>query len=170
VLFNYLTLSKRTDDEVPFELPVTKTWLRQLTLCVTLIGHGSYRGVVKLMRDLLGVRISERTVLDVRQAATRQVGAINRGLDLLPVRVGLHDEIFQRSQPVLAGVDARSTCCYLLLQLNIATPIPGSIHLLDASRQGLYGDYTITDSAQGLRTGQKATWGDRPCHRDVFHI
>jgi len=28
--------------------------------------------------------------------------------------VGLHDEIFQGSQPVLVGVDARSTYCYLL--------------------------------------------------------
>jgi len=78
------------------------------------------------MRDLLGVRISEGTVLNIRQPAARQVGAISRGLDLLPVRVGLHDEIFQASQPVLAGVDASSTCCYLLQQSNIATPIPGA--------------------------------------------
>jgi len=36
--------SSAPDDEVLFELPVTKTWLRQLTLGFTLIGHGSYRG------------------------------------------------------------------------------------------------------------------------------
>ena len=102
------------DDEVLFDLPVTKTWLRQLTLGVTLIGHGSYRGVVELMRDLLGVRISEGTIHNVHQAAARQAGAINRSIDLSPIRVGLHDEIYQGSQPVLAGVDARSTYCYLL--------------------------------------------------------
>jgi hypothetical protein len=28
--------------------------------------------------------------------------------------VGLHDEIFQGATPVLAGVDARSTYCYLI--------------------------------------------------------
>ncbi len=49
--------SSAPDNEVLFDLPVTKTWLRQLTLGFTLIGHGSYRGVVELMRDLLGVRI-----------------------------------------------------------------------------------------------------------------
>ena len=44
--------SSAPDDEVLFALPVTKTWLRQLALGVTLIEHGSYRGVVELMRDL----------------------------------------------------------------------------------------------------------------------
>ena len=38
-------------DEVLFRLPVTKMWLRQLTLGLTLICHSSYRGVVELMRD-----------------------------------------------------------------------------------------------------------------------
>lgn len=100
------------DDEVQFELAVTKTWLRQLILVLTLICHSSYRGVVELMRDLLGVSISEGTVHNVHEAAARRAAAINRNQNLSGIRVGLHDEIFQGSQPVLAGVDARST--YLL--------------------------------------------------------
>ena len=44
------------------------------------------------------------------------------------------------------------------------------IYLLDASQQGLNPDYTITDASQVLHAGQKGTWGDRSCHRDVFHI
>jgi hypothetical protein len=44
------------------------------------------------------------------------------------------------------------------------------VHLLDATRQGLKPDYTIADAGQGLRAGQKAAWGDTPCHGDVFHI
>jgi hypothetical protein len=39
---------------------------------------------------------------------------INREQDLSGIRVGLHDEIFQGTMPVLAGVDAASTYCYLL--------------------------------------------------------
>jgi hypothetical protein len=31
-------------------------------------------------------------------------------------------------------------------------------------------DHTIADAGQGLRAGQKAAWGDTPCHGDVFHI
>lgn len=146
--------SSAPDDEVLFELPVTKTWLRQLTLGLTLFGHGSIRGVVELMRDMLGVRISDGTVHNVHQAAAQQAGFINCSQDLLSIRVGLHDEIFHGSQPVLAGVNARSTYCYLL----------------GATRQGLDPDYTVADAGQGLRAGQKAAWGDKPSHDDVFHI
>ena len=162
--------SSAPDDEVLFKLPVTKTWLRQLTLGLTLICHSSYRGVVELMRDLLGVPISEATVHNVHQAAARQAGTINRSVDLSPIRVGLHDEIFQASKPVLAGVDARSTYCYLLAAVEHRDADTWGIHLLDATRQGLNPDYTIADAGQGLRAGQKAAWGDKPCHGDVFHI
>jgi len=44
------------------------------------------------------------------------------------------------------------------------------VHLLDAAEQGLDPDYTIADAGQGMRAGQKAAWGDTPCHGDVFHI
>ena len=162
--------SSAPDDAVLFELPVTKIWLRQLTLGLSLICRGSYRGVVELMRDLLGVSISEGTVHNVHQAAARRAGSINRSMDLSPIRVGLHDEIFQGSQPVLAGVDARSTYCYLLAAVEHRDADTWGIHLLDASLQGLNPDYTVADAGQGLRAGQKAAWGDKPCHGDVFHI
>lgn len=165
-----LFASSAPDNEVLFELPVTKTWLRQLTLGLTLICHSSYRGVVELMRDLLGVRISEGTIHNVHQAAARQACSINRGVHLSPIRVGLHDEIFQGSQPVLTGVDARSTYCYLLAAVEHRDADTWGVHLLDASLQGLNPDYTIADAGQGLRAGQKAAWGDKPCHGDVFHI
>lgn len=162
--------SSAPDDAVLFELPVTKIWLRQLTLGLSLICRGSYRGVVELMRDLLGVSISEGTVHNVHQAAARRAGSINRGMDLSPIRVGLHDEIFQGSQPVLAGVDARSTYCYLLAAVEHRDADTWGVHLLDASLQGLNPDYTVADAGQGLRAGQKAAWGDKPCHGDVFHV
>ena len=59
---------------------------------------------------LLGLPVSLGRVHDVLQAATRWASAINRDQDLSGIRVGLHDEIFQGATPVLAGVDARSTC------------------------------------------------------------
>ena len=42
------------DEDVLFNLPVTKNWLYQLMLGLGLICHSSYRGVVELFRDLLG--------------------------------------------------------------------------------------------------------------------
>jgi hypothetical protein len=54
---NPVNAASAPDDAVLFELPVTKIWLHQLMLGFTLIGHGSYRGAVELMRDLVGARI-----------------------------------------------------------------------------------------------------------------
>ena len=44
------------------------------------------------------------------------------------------------------------------------------VHLLDAAAQGLRPDHTIADAGQGLRAGQRAAWGETPCHGDLFHI
>src|SRR3954452_1464295 len=101
------------DEAVLFELAVTKTWLRQVIVALPLICRSSYRGVVEFLRDLLGVPVSLGCIPDVLQTATRQASAVNDEPDLSGIRVGLHDEIFQGATPVLAGVDAQSTYCYL---------------------------------------------------------
>ena len=124
--------------------------------------------MVEFLRDLLGMVVSVGRVHDVLQAATRQASAINQGQDLSGIRVGLHDEIFQGATPVLAGVDAASTFCYLLAAADRRDADTWGVHLLDAARQGLRPDHTIADAGQGLRAGQKAAWGDTPpCHGDV---
>ena len=158
------------DSGVLFELAVTKAWLRQVIVGLTLICRSSYRGVVEFLRDLLGVSISIGCVHDVLQAATRQADIINRQQDLSGIRVGLHDEIFQGATPVLAGVDAASTYCYLLAAEQRRDADTWGVHLLDAAKQGLRPDYTIADAGQALHAGQRAAWGDMPCHGDVFHI
>jgi len=107
-------LSATPDHEVLFELAVTKAWLRQVIAGLTLICRNSYGGVVEFLRGLLGVLVSVGCVHDVLQSATRQASTINHDQDLSGIRVGLHDEIFQGAAPVLAGVDAASTYCYLL--------------------------------------------------------
>jgi hypothetical protein len=158
------------EDDVLFELPVSKRWLRQVTLALTLICRSPYRGVVEFMRDVLGVSTSVGQVHDVQQWAAQQAGVLNRAQDLSGIRVGLHDEIFQGARPVLAGVDAGSTYCYLLAAEAHRDGHTWGVHLLEAAQQGLAPDYTIADAGRGLRAGQKAAWGDTPCHGDVFHI
>lgn len=95
---------------------------------------------------------------------------VNEAQDLSKIKVGLHDEIFQGSQPVLAGVDAASTYCYLLEGAEHRDEETWGWHLLDAMEQGFNPDYTIADGGTALRAGQKAVMGEIPCHKDVFHI
>ena len=164
-------LDATPENDVLFNFAVTKTWLHQVIVALPLICHSSYRGVIEFIRDLLGVSVSLGAVHDTLQSAARQAGVINDGEDLSGIRVGLHDEIFQGSTPVLAGVDAASTYCYLLVAEQHRDADTWGVHLLDASARGLKPHHTIADAGQGLRAGQKAAWGaDTPCHGDVFHI
>jgi len=94
--------SATPDDEVLFELALTKAWLRQVIVALTLTCRSSYRGVVEFVRDLLGLPVSLGCVHDVLEAATRQASTINHDQDLSRIRVGLHDELFQGATPVLA--------------------------------------------------------------------
>jgi hypothetical protein len=135
-----------------------------------MIGHASMRGVMEFMNDLLGVSISLGTVHNIHQRAALQAITINDSIDLSAIRVGLHDEIFQGSQPVLAGIDAASTYCYLLAVEDHRDGDTWAVHLLDLQARGLKPDYTIADAGTGLRAGQKLAWPDTPCHGDVFHI
>ncbi|MEO7231115.1 MAG: hypothetical protein ABIW96_00155 [Polaromonas sp.] len=158
------------DADVLFHLPVTQAWLDQLILSLTLICRSSCRGVKELLRDMFGFSVSIGTIHNRLQCAAAQAGAINRAQDLSAIRVGLHDEIFHGSMPVLAGVDAASTYCYLLAAAEHRDGDTWGVHLLDAGLQGLNPDYCIADAGAGLRAGQAAAWGDTPCHGDVFHI
>ena len=58
------------DNEVLFKLAVTRAWLRQVIVGLTLICRGSYRGVVEFLRDLLGVPVRVGCV----HAVARQSG------------------------------------------------------------------------------------------------
>src|SRR3954451_11401758 len=156
--------SATPDEDVLFELAVTKTWLRQVIVALPLICRSSYRGVVEFLRDLLGLPVSLGHVHDVLQAATRQASAVNNAPELSGIRVGLHDEIFQGATLVLAGVDARSTYCYLLAAEHRRDADTWGVHLLDAAARGLRPDYTIADAGQGLRAGQRVAWGETSCH------
>ena len=78
--------------------------------------------------------------------------------------------MFHASQPVLTGVDAFSTYCFLLQAVAHRDEDTWGYYLLEAEEQGLNPDYTIADAGQGIRAGQQAAWGDKPCHGDVWHI
>ena len=158
------------DDDVLFNLLVTKNWLYQLILGLVLICHSSYRGVVELLRDLFDTSISIGTVHNRLQATAEKATELNQSQDLSGIEVGLHDEIFQANRPVLVGVDAASTYCYLLKAVKHRDEDTWGCCLLDAMAQGFDPDYTIADGGSGLRAGQRAVLPATPCHGDVFHI
>jgi hypothetical protein len=152
-----------------FWLPVTKPWLRQLVLGLTLICHSSLRGVCELLRDLFDYPLALGTVHNILRQAATNAGRINRQPNLAHVRIGAHDEIFQAGQPVLVAADVASTYCYLLSQEEHRDADTWAIRLLELNQQGFHPDAIIADFAGGLRAGQAEALADVPCRGDVFH-
>ena len=149
---------------------MTKNWLYQLILGLVLICHSSYRGVVELFRDLFDTPISIGTIHNRLEAAAATAAEIDQSQDLSGIEVGLHDEIYQSNRPVLVGIDAASTYCYLLQSVEHRDEESWGWYLLDNMAQGFAPKYTIADGGSGLRAGQRAVMPKVPCHGDVFHI
>jgi hypothetical protein len=158
-----------TLDDVLVDLPVTKAWLRQLVLGLVLICHSSTRGVVELLRDVFDLPISLGTVHNIVHSAVPHAQGINQQYDLSTIRIGLLDEIFQAGDPVLVGVDARSTFCFLLSQEEHRDADTWAINLLERADRGFAPDATVADFAAGLRAGHREALPDVPCRGDVFH-
>jgi len=157
------------DQKVLFHLPVTKAWLRQLILALTLICHSSLRGVVELLGAVFDYDISVGSVHNVLQSAVAQARSCNEQQDLSGVRIGAHDEIFQGGRPVLVGVDTDSTYCYLLSLEDHRDAETWGVRLLEAQDQGFQPEATVADAGQGIRAGQTLAMPEVPCRGDVFH-
>jgi len=158
--------------DVLFDLPVTPSWRRQFVLALVLAGHASFRGIQEIFEDVLDEEgLSLGSIHNLLQEAVQKARLIHQAEDLSAVRVGVHDEIFQARRPVLVGVDARSTYCYLFERRGP----PGRNHLGDGRRgddlasRGFQPDYTVADGGVGLRAGQAAACPGVACHADVFH-
>jgi hypothetical protein len=158
------------EDDVLFDLPVTKDRVRQLVMACVLSGHAPFRGVQEIIGDVLGIPLGLGTIHNIVQEAVAKARTIQGAEDLSGIRVGAHDEIYQAGDPVLAGVDLESTYCYLLQASDACDEDSWGISLLEASDRGLRPSYTIGDGGHALRAGQRAAWGEGiPCHGDVFH-
>ena len=158
------------DQRVLFYLPVTKALLRQLVLGLILICHSSFRAVVEFLRDLFDYPLSVGTVANIVHAAVGPAQAHNQRQHLSAVRVGAHDEIYQAQQPVLVGLCAHSTYCYLLSQEEQCDGDTWAVRLWELQDRGLAPEATVADGGAALRAGQELALPGVPCRGDVFHI
>lgn len=157
------------DDAVLFYLPVTKAWLCQFVLALVLICHCSVRGVVELLADLFDYHLSVGTVHNIVHQAVASAKEHNLSQDLSHIVIGSHDEIFQAGKPVLVGIDAYSTYCYLLSCEEHRDADTWGVRLLELVERGFHPDATIGDAGAALRSGQKQALPGVPCRGDVFH-
>ena len=151
---------EEAENEVLYYLPVTQQWIFQLILALILICHCSYRGIKELLRDLFDYSLSIGTIHNRVIEATEKARKINQAQDLSSIKVPLLDELFQGPRPVLTGVDADSTYCFLLEAVEYRDEDTWGWYLLEAEEQGLSPDYTIADAGKGIRAGASSCLGE----------
>ena len=156
-------------EAVLFYLPVTRSWIRQFVLALVLICHSPLRGVVELLANLFDYPISLGSVHNIVQSAVAAARQVNACEDLSGIHIGDHDEIFQAGDPVLVGIDARSTYCYLLSLEEHRDGDTWGVRLLELLDRGFRPEAIIADFAKGLRCGQEQALPGVPCRGDVFH-
>src|SRR5215213_8088882 len=90
-------LSATPDHEVLFELAVTKAWLRQVIVGLTLICRSSYRSVVEFLRDLLGLPVSLGYVVRPNGAVHQwRIDAVRRAMADTPRSSSLVENLNSR--------------------------------------------------------------------------
>jgi hypothetical protein len=156
-------------EDVLFYLPVTRSWLRQFVIALVLVGRCSLRSVCEILAELFDYRICLGTAHNILHSAVAGARSFNEREDLSAVKTGLHDEIHQAGQPVLVGIDAGSTYCYLLRLEEHRDADTWGVRLLELVQRGFAPAHTIADFAKGLRSGQKQAMPGVPCWGDVFH-
>jgi hypothetical protein len=158
------------DDEVLFQLTVTKTWLRQVIVALTLICRSSYRGVVEFLACWACPSVSVPFIACSSWPRSRRVSSTAAKTCPAFVRACTMRSSRAQCRCWPASMPHRLTTAISCSLVEHRGANTWGVHLLDASRQGLKPDYTIADDGQGLRAGHKAAWGDPPCHGDIFHI
>jgi hypothetical protein len=158
------------ENGVLFYLPVTKAWIQQLVLGLTLECHSSLRGVTELLEDLFDYPLSVGKIHGILHQAMTRARPYNTQQELSRVRIGAHDELFQNGQPVLVGADVDSTYCYLLSLEDWRDGETWAIRLMELQDRGFDPEATIADAGSGLRAGQALAMPGTACRGDVFHI
>jgi hypothetical protein len=157
------------DDDILFQLPVTKKWLRMNVVSLLLNCRSCYRGVINHFHDCLGRHVSLGTIHNIVHQAVPMARAVTVEQTLDAIDNSLLDEIFQAQLPVLVGVDAASTYCFLLSQEAHRDGVTWGVRLLELQERGLDPEAFIADFGTGLRAGCALAYPDKPCRGDVFH-
>ena len=167
---NDFFLAPVPDDQVLFDLPVNRDFLRQVVLGMLLICKASYRDVQMFLSDVFDTSISIGTISNIRDDACRKAAEINASYPLDTIKQSASDEIYQRNKPHLAVVDIHSRFCASLSQEDHRDAETWIIHLLYLVEQGFQPEVNISDLGSGMRSAFKEVLPDTEHRFDHFHL
>lgn len=162
--------NENEEEAVLFSIPVTKSWLKQVVVCLSTHCKGSFRGIQKTIQDLMDYHLSIGTIGEYFKQSIASSRVINSAEDLSGIKLGAVDEMFDHGQPILTGIDIPSLYCYLASKESSRDGETWAVNLMDLQDKGFSPDRIIADDGSGLRAGHQIALPDVPCDGDVFHI
>lgn len=167
---NAFAASAAENEKVLFTISVTKSFLRRMIISLLLRCHSPYRGVIAFLAEVFDHSVSIGTIHNIVQDAVTNARSINETICLDGIKNALHDEIYQNGLPVLVGVDAYSSFCYLLAAEDSCDGTTWGCHLLDLKEKGFTPQCIVADQGKGLRAGLNEVYPNVPCFADIFHV
>jgi hypothetical protein len=161
---------KSDDEKTLFNIPVTKSWIKQLIVALTLNCRSSFRGIQKTLSDVMDYSISLGSIVNCYSEAVNLSQVINDSEKLNDVNLGAHDEIFIHNKPILTGVEIKSLYCYLASKEEHRDSDTWAIKLMELEDNGFSPSRIIADDGSGLRAGHALVFAEVPCDGDVFHM
>jgi len=143
--------------------------LVETILVQTFDGRVSSRGVEAVIENLWDTSISHQTIIDILSECKKITDELNPTISLKNISPALFDEIFMKSQPILAFSDPISG----LVSLNEADNRSAEnwkSFLRQLKSQGLDPKTTTTDGALGLLNAIKVEFKNSINIRDIFHV
>jgi len=158
------------DNNVLCYLPITKSWIDQIVLSLTMFCKASYRNTISILDYLFDFPISIGSIFNIVNKASNNAEKINNSQDLSNIKEAAIDEIFLNNDPILTGVDLHSTYCFLLKDEENREGSTWEKHLRTLQTHGLEPNKFIADFGTGLRSGLNLAYPNIPCNGDVFHV
>ena len=150
-------------------IDVTKTFIVKTILVLMLFCRSPIEGIQRFLEMLYGVDVSTGYISGVAKEASIRAQKFDDSIRLEGIRQGANDEIFQGGTPILTGVDAVSTYCYLLEAVYNRDSETWEIFMQDCKDRGLELDVSLNDGAAALMAGISRVYPEIEIQRDVFH-
>jgi hypothetical protein len=124
--------------DVLFHIPVTKSFLTRLILCLELHCRGSFRGIQKTVDDLFDYKISIGNIHNISKDAANKAKQINGKQDLSAIKESSYDELFHlRSPPSFLVLIFVHCIVHSWLQWITVMKIPGEFIYLICKHKDL---------------------------------
>jgi transposase-like protein len=158
------------DDSILFNIPVSKSYIKQVVTSLCLICKASVRDILLFFKYVFDYSISIGFIQAILTEESKKANIINESYDLSTIKLSAADEIFHRNNPFLTVVDIPSRFCAMLIKEMKRDAVAWWCHLTGLHERGYNPTTTIIDYAKGLIKGHAEALPNTEMRHDHFHM